>query len=132
MMEGASVAQLGLVGMPYLDKEDRHARNRAIAAERLKALKAEAGGACVRCGSRDSALQFHHRDRATKLFCIAGEAANFTMERLRGEAKKCDLVCKGCHDDAHREERRVRSGWCPDVDAEELDALIPAYEGARR
>jgi transposase len=72
-------------------------------AERRRKLKAvlvaEAGGACVLCGYDRfvGALQFHHRDRATKSFGIAGQGATRSLAALREEAAKCDLLCANCH-----------------------------------
>lgn len=64
-----------------------------------KMLVAEAGGQCLSCGYNkySGALQFHHRDPAAKLFAISGEALNKSIDALRVEAKKCDLLCGNCH-----------------------------------
>ena len=55
------------------------------------------GGRCIECGYSGclEALQFHHRDAATKLFSLA----NFTgsYNEMRAEAEKCDLLCANCH-----------------------------------
>jgi hypothetical protein len=62
-------------------------------------LVAEAGGACLLCGySRYiGALQFHHRDPATKVFGIGQEGVTRSLAVMREEAAKCDLVCANCH-----------------------------------
>jgi hypothetical protein len=55
------------------------------------------GGKCIECGYSAclEALQFHHRDAATKRFSLAN--FNGSYERLRAEAEKCDLLCANCH-----------------------------------
>ena len=71
------------------------ARRRAVKAM----LVADAGGACVLCGySRTmEALQFHHRDPATKEFHIAHRGAARSIAKARAEAEKCILLCANCH-----------------------------------
>lgn len=62
-------------------------------------LVADAGGACLLCGySRaKEALQFHHRDPATKGFHIAHRGVARSIARARAEAEKCVLLCANCH-----------------------------------
>lgn len=62
-------------------------------------LVLEAGGKCVECGYDKyiGALQFHHRDPATKLFTISGKGQTYSIARMREEAAKCDLLCANCH-----------------------------------
>jgi hypothetical protein len=43
------------------------------------------------------ALQFHHRDPATKEFNIATGLTNRSLAKLKSEAAKCVLVCGNCH-----------------------------------
>lgn len=59
----------------------------------------EAGGACALCGydKCHRALGFHHRDPATKEFDLSDKARSYSLERLRKEAAKCDLLCANCH-----------------------------------
>ena len=67
---------------------------------RVKALLVEeAGGACVLCGyaTYSGALQFHHRDRATKSFGLSLRGVTRSIDLLREEAKKCVLLCANCH-----------------------------------
>jgi hypothetical protein len=65
-------------------------------------LKAElverAGGCCQRCGYNQSinALQFHHRDPATKSFGL-GRMTSKSKSLILLEADKCDLLCANCH-----------------------------------
>ena len=62
------------------------------------------GGKCVKCGYDKyyGALDFHHRDPSEK-------DVNFIKLRKRNwcdykrELDKCDLVCKNCHAEIHRQ-----------------------------
>jgi DNA-binding transcriptional ArsR family regulator len=62
-------------------------------------LVEEAGGACLICGYDRSlaALEFHHRDRKTKLFALSRQGVTRSFEEARAEARKCDLLCSNCH-----------------------------------
>jgi transposase len=62
-------------------------------------LVAEAGGACMTCGfdSYAGALQFHHRDPASKSFEVSRQGVTRSLARLRQEARKCVLLCANCH-----------------------------------
>ena len=62
-------------------------------------LVAEAGGQCVTCGFKAyvGALQFHHRDPATKAFEVSRQGITRSLDRLRLEARKCVLLCANCH-----------------------------------
>jgi hypothetical protein len=60
---------------------------------------AEAGGRCAACGFSAylGALQFHHRDPASKSFELSRQGITRSLERLRQEARKCVLLCANCH-----------------------------------
>lgn len=62
-------------------------------------LVEEAGGACLICGYDRciAALQFHHRDRRKKRFALSRKGATRSLEAVRAEARKCDLLCSNCH-----------------------------------
>lgn len=64
----------------------------------------------MRCGySKCSrALSFHHRDPSTKKFGI-GTAKTLSIETLRVEAAKCDLLCANCHMEVEEEKDSARS-----------------------
>jgi hypothetical protein len=69
------------------------------ARQRIKVKLVEAlGGKCQRCGYNRciAALEFHHRDPATKSFGL-GQGCNASLKRCLEEAKKCDLLCANCH-----------------------------------
>jgi len=79
-------------------KRDEY-QSRAALLERFKTLKG-----CARCGYREhpAALQFHHRDPATK----AGKVSSFLragMAKVREEISKCDVLCANCHAITHSE-----------------------------
>ena len=66
------------------------------------------GGKCQKCGYDKSyaALDFHHIDRASKLFNIGQaiiEMDDFTFKRLVVDevVKKCKLLCSNCHRELH-------------------------------
>lgn len=79
-------------------------------AELKKELIAERGGRCVDCGySRSTnALEFHHREPASKHFAISSSSAS--IARLWSEAAKCDLVCANCHRARHAAARNAGGG----------------------
>lgn len=69
------------------------------------------GGCCSACGYRatPAALEFHHRDAATKDFGIGGFSGSW--DQLVVEARKCDLLCANCHRLRHLKEKpAVRNG----------------------
>lgn len=68
-------------------------------------LKSEAGNKCIRCGYDKSsrALVFHHRDPHNKEFSILQEGLTLSLEKLREEVKKCDLICANCHAEIHEQ-----------------------------
>ena len=56
------------------------------------------GGQCIHCGYCRSvqALEFHHRNPATKKFVLSGSHCR-RWEIIKKELDKCDLVCSNCH-----------------------------------
>lgn len=70
-----------------------------------RSLKAELvrqrGGCCEECGyaRTPAALEFHHRDAASKEFQIS--RGSVSRDRLWSEASKCDLLCANCHRKRH-------------------------------
>jgi hypothetical protein len=77
-------------------------RSRAVVRRRRRVkaiLVAEMGSACERCGydRLPGALQFHHRDPATKAFGLSQAGVARSLERSREEARKCALLCANCH-----------------------------------
>ena len=87
----------------YRDIEASRVKSRIktakVRAERIpwiNAIKLENG--CVDCGYREhpAALQFDHRDRATKLFTIA-KGLTRSKRAILAEIAKCDVRCANCH-----------------------------------
>ncbi len=66
-------------------------------------LISEAGGQCIRCGYDrcSAALEFHHRDPATKEFPLGARGLTMSLKRMQQEAAKCDLLCANCHREKH-------------------------------
>jgi len=77
--------------------------NTAAVSERRRQVKRqlveEAGGKCRLCGfdEHPAALQFHHRDPATKEFHLSHGGMTRGIGRMRAEARKCVLLCANCH-----------------------------------
>jgi hypothetical protein len=69
--------------------KERKAKNRAYLIEML-------GGKCVGCGVTEN-LQFDHIDRKQKSFTIGKRLESSLENKLIPEAKKCQLLCKSCH-----------------------------------
>ena len=61
------------------------------------------GGKCKACGynKSTSALCFHHRDPEQKSFPLSKREMVFSLDRLKKEAEKCDLLCLNCHAEEH-------------------------------
>ena len=59
----------------------------------------------MRCGYARSiaALHFHHVDRATKSFAVAGRGITRSLEAARAELAKCVLLCANCHAEVEAE-----------------------------
>lgn len=77
----------------------RYARRRAYFVDKL-------GGRCVKCGDRWN-LHFDHIDPGTKEFVIS-DGMFFSLERLREEVAKCQLLCWQCHLGKTTDERARR------------------------
>lgn len=61
---------------------------------------------CNVCGVKRH-LTFHHRDRSEKAFAISYKIGkNVTWHKLFGELRKCDIVCRKCHEMIHQKERK--------------------------
>lgn len=70
-------------------------RRRAV----KRALVADAGGRCARCGYDEyvGALQFHHLDPLSKAFALSRRGVTRSLAEARAEAAKCVLLCANCH-----------------------------------
>lgn len=84
--------------------EYQYKRQKEQRKKRKQMFVEEAGGGCKRCGYDKclGALQFHHRDPDEKKFNLScRELGNFSLEKLREEFAKCDLLCANCHAEEH-------------------------------
>ena len=62
--------------------------------------------ACARCGiTHPAVLEFHHRNPAEKDFLLSVGVAKYSLERLRIEVAKCEIICSNCHRIHHWDER---------------------------
>ena len=54
---------------------------------------------CADCNERlpITAMEFDHRDPATKSFTISRMLTHASLDEIRIEAAKCDVVCANCH-----------------------------------
>lgn len=69
--------------------------------EWIRSLKK--GRPCDGCGQTfaPAAMDWHHRDPATKAFGINGSAYSRSKEAILAEVEKCDLLCANCHREHH-------------------------------
>jgi len=74
---------------------------------RKKGYKIEAveykGGKCIKCGYNKclAALDFHHRDPLEKDPDWRNLLRKRSLESIKSELDKCDLLCKNCHTELH-------------------------------
>ena len=79
------------------------ARRKAEKRLQIRAYKKEVG--CSSCGYKDNPdiLHFHHKDPTTKLNNISRMLGkNHSMEKIKQEIDKCDLLCITCHHKEHK------------------------------
>jgi hypothetical protein len=100
--------------MPYKDKEQQklaqqrsYERNKEIVYERSKQqrlsnrqwLNEQKNRSCDDCGGTfpPCAMDFHHRDKAAKLYSLSTAVARVGRAKVEQEISKCDLICANCH-----------------------------------
>jgi hypothetical protein len=68
------------------------------------------GLSCSECGfSHPAALDFHHRDPATKTDRVSGMAHNGRgWTRILAEIAKCEVLCANCHRILHHDEKNAK------------------------
>ena len=86
--------------MPYLDPAKQRASWRRQSKKRREchrqwALK-HLGGKCNLCGTPED-LEFDHKD-GSKIDNVT-RMLTYSMERLRKEVDKCQLLCHECHEE---------------------------------
>ena len=76
-----------------------NARRKAEKRLQIRAYKKEVG--CSSCGYKDNPdiLHFHHRDPSTKVNNVSRMLNS--MEKIKAEIEKCDLLCISCHHKHH-------------------------------
>jgi predicted RNA-binding Zn-ribbon protein involved in translation (DUF1610 family) len=64
------------------------------------------GGKCEKCGYNKciEALDFHHKNPNEKDFGISANGHTKSLDKLKKEVDKCQLVCANCHREIHAEE----------------------------
>ncbi len=75
----------------------RRQRSYAIKRKFIDEIKSQP---CADCGKRfaSCAMDFDHRDGQEKLANIAHMGVrNWSLEKIKSEIKKCDIVCANCH-----------------------------------
>jgi len=85
--------------MPYKDVDIARAYQREYQREWIKRRRGNyiEGKACQKCGAV-SDLEIHHRNPSEK---TEHRIWSWTCERLEAELEKCDILCRGCHNEAH-------------------------------
>lgn len=62
---------------------------------------------CSACGeSHPACIEFHHKDRTLKDFALSTAAhRNYSLERIKEEIEKCEILCSNCHRKLHWDEK---------------------------
>ena len=86
------------------EKRERHNQRVSNRRRECKRILVEyKGGRCIKCGYDKyiGALEFHHIDPTQKDFNISNKGKTISLENLKKEVDKCDLVCSNCHKEIH-------------------------------
>ena len=67
---------------------------------------------CLKCEETHiGCLEFHHRDPAQKDIEIAAAVrVGWSIDKIKEEIEKCDILCANCHRKLHWEERLKHRG----------------------
>lgn len=68
---------------------------------------------CIKCGiTNPLVLDFHHKDEKNKSFALGTFRRSVGTERIKGEIKKCEIICANCHRIEHynRLQIKLRNG----------------------
>lgn len=64
---------------------------------------------CNRCGFADyKALQFHHKEN-NKLHSVSFMIRSYSIENIKTEISKCEVVCANCHFIEHYDDFNITS-----------------------
>jgi hypothetical protein len=90
------------MGISYISSrdKDRCMRANTLARKRNQAyVSQDKERGCQQCGeTHPRCLDYHHRDRATKHLAISVlKSRSYSLEILKAEIEKCDLLCANCH-----------------------------------
>lgn len=78
----------------------RYERSKRHRKEIIEYIRSQKGIPCIDCGQSHPhfAMDFDHRDPSKKLFALgSAPARNKTLQVVKDEIEKCDLVCALCH-----------------------------------
>ena len=114
---------------------DRYRKRRAVILEQL-------GGKCVHCSSRTD-LEIDHRNPKHKEINVSRRLAGLAVSKLTKELKKCQLLCRPCHELKSIKERghTVAKGthgtlsayrWCGPPKCDECKKAKRLYVATRR
>jgi len=86
-----------------------HTKQYLYKKNKKKTLVELKGWECLECGlkhDRFEVYDFHHRDPSAKLFSISSHnLVRHSLDKLKAEAEKCDLLCCLCHRIKHLKHR---------------------------
>lgn len=112
--------------MPHKNKDEFNAYMRKYMLDRYRKRMAKAiqelGGKCVICGKTEE-LQFDHKDKKTKSLTL-GKMWSVSELKFQEELKKCQLLCRKCHEEKTREELGRKS-------ARETHGTLSSYRYCR-
>jgi len=94
---------------PILNKKGRDYHNKR---ENEFISTYKKGKSCALCGYNKhyEILQFHHKDKKTKMFEITlFKIAKRTSEEIQKEIDKCILICPNCHFLIHQKEKERKN-----------------------
>lgn len=97
-----------------IDNKNFYKKNR-VEQRKIEALNYKGGMRCMACGIDEPILglyTLHHRDPSEKEFTWA-QIRNKTLEEIKPELDKCDVLCPNCHVKVHFYERQKASGRLP-------------------
>lgn len=103
MFRNYYMSKSGEITLYLVDKEaymkDHQRRSRERCAKRrafVKRYKMRYG--CSKCGYKkcSTALHFNHIDPEKKEFTV-GQMMRYTLDRIKNEIRKCEILCANCH-----------------------------------
>ena len=87
------------------NKERIKKYNKKRRIDNFEVINAAKEGGCARCGFKHiAAMDFHHRDPETKIDSI-GNMDGASVEKIKEEVAKCDVLCSNCHRILHYNEK---------------------------